>query len=230
MAGNLFLSQTHFRHNRAFLVLLLAAVALGDSGRALSLEIMLEERDGQYIWCALIGDVLTSEEILEYLQWRAGGSLSVPTTTEIPTKEEDTVETEEVTLGGPVEETNEIDTGDWDMKSKETQGEILTILQALKSAAPKNISKQHRGKKGPPTEDVRNFIRLRILEWSPSDIAGKIGRNTNIIKNVAEITRDMYYDEAWDTIITYFEYPECGIGQLHKRYKKFCRENRFNGF
>lgn len=38
VAGNLFLSQTHFRHNRAFLVYLLAAVALSDSGRVLSLD------------------------------------------------------------------------------------------------------------------------------------------------------------------------------------------------
>lgn len=38
VAGNLFLSQHHFRHNRAFLLLLLAAVALGDSGRVLSLD------------------------------------------------------------------------------------------------------------------------------------------------------------------------------------------------
>lgn len=38
VAGNLFLSQTHFRHNRAYLVYLLAAVALSDSGRVLSLD------------------------------------------------------------------------------------------------------------------------------------------------------------------------------------------------
>lgn len=38
VAGNLFLSQHHFRHNRAFLVFLLAAVALSDSGRVLSLD------------------------------------------------------------------------------------------------------------------------------------------------------------------------------------------------
>jgi uncharacterized membrane protein YphA (DoxX/SURF4 family) len=38
VAGNLFLSQHHFRHNRAFLLFLLAAVALSDSGRVLSLD------------------------------------------------------------------------------------------------------------------------------------------------------------------------------------------------
>lgn len=38
VAGNLFLSQHHFRHNRAFLLYLLIAVALADSGRVLSLD------------------------------------------------------------------------------------------------------------------------------------------------------------------------------------------------
>lgn len=38
VAGNFFLSQHHFRHNRAFLLFLLAAVALSDSGRVLSLD------------------------------------------------------------------------------------------------------------------------------------------------------------------------------------------------
>ncbi len=38
VAGNLFLSQHHFRHNRAFLLVLLGAVALADSGRVLSLD------------------------------------------------------------------------------------------------------------------------------------------------------------------------------------------------
>ncbi len=38
VAGNFFLSQHHFRHNRAFLVVLLTAVALCDSGRVLSLD------------------------------------------------------------------------------------------------------------------------------------------------------------------------------------------------
>lgn len=38
VAGNFFLSQHHFRHNRAFLLFLFAAVALADSGRVLSLD------------------------------------------------------------------------------------------------------------------------------------------------------------------------------------------------
>lgn len=38
VAGNLFVSQHHFRHNRAFLLFLLAAVVLADSGRVLSLD------------------------------------------------------------------------------------------------------------------------------------------------------------------------------------------------
>ncbi len=38
VAGNFFLSQHHFRHNRAFLIFLLTAVALSDSGRVLSLD------------------------------------------------------------------------------------------------------------------------------------------------------------------------------------------------
>ncbi|WP_436794324.1 HTTM domain-containing protein [Actinospongicola halichondriae] len=38
VAANFFLSQTHFRHNRAFLLILLTAVALSDSGRVLSLD------------------------------------------------------------------------------------------------------------------------------------------------------------------------------------------------
>ncbi len=38
VAGNFFLSQHHFRHNRAFLLFLLTAVALSDSGRVLSLD------------------------------------------------------------------------------------------------------------------------------------------------------------------------------------------------
>ncbi|MFP5320956.1 MAG: HTTM domain-containing protein [Acidimicrobiia bacterium] len=38
VAGNLFLSQHHFRHNRAFLLFLLGAVALADSGRVLSVD------------------------------------------------------------------------------------------------------------------------------------------------------------------------------------------------
>ena len=35
---NFFLSETHFRHNRAFLIILLAGVALCDNGRVLSLD------------------------------------------------------------------------------------------------------------------------------------------------------------------------------------------------
>ena len=38
VAGNLFLSQTYYHHNRAFLLILLAGVTLGDSGRVLSLD------------------------------------------------------------------------------------------------------------------------------------------------------------------------------------------------
>ena len=45
VAGNLFLSQTHFRHNRAFLLFLLGAVALGESGRVLSLDARRRRRE-----------------------------------------------------------------------------------------------------------------------------------------------------------------------------------------
>ena len=45
VAGNVFLSQTHFRHNRAFLLFLLAAVALGESGRVLSLDARRRRRE-----------------------------------------------------------------------------------------------------------------------------------------------------------------------------------------
>ncbi|WP_420435457.1 HTTM domain-containing protein [Candidatus Poriferisocius sp.] len=38
VAYNFFLSETHFRHNRAFLIILLAGVALCDNGRVLSLD------------------------------------------------------------------------------------------------------------------------------------------------------------------------------------------------
>ena len=44
VAGNFFLSQHHFRHNRAFLLFLLAAVVLGDSGRVLSLDARRQRR------------------------------------------------------------------------------------------------------------------------------------------------------------------------------------------
>lgn len=47
VAGNFFLSQTHFRHNRAFLLILLAAVALGASGRVLSLDARRRRRQGR---------------------------------------------------------------------------------------------------------------------------------------------------------------------------------------
>lgn len=46
VAGNFFLSQTHFRHNRAFLLYLLAAVALGRSGQVLSLDARRRRRAG----------------------------------------------------------------------------------------------------------------------------------------------------------------------------------------
>lgn len=38
VAGNFFLSHTHFRHNRAFLILVLATLLLSESGRVLSLD------------------------------------------------------------------------------------------------------------------------------------------------------------------------------------------------
>lgn len=47
VAGNFFLSQTHFAHNRAFLLFLLAAVALGESGRVLSLDARRRRRAGR---------------------------------------------------------------------------------------------------------------------------------------------------------------------------------------
>lgn len=47
VAGNLLLSQTHFRHNRAFLVILLLTVALSDSGRVLSLDARRRRRHGR---------------------------------------------------------------------------------------------------------------------------------------------------------------------------------------
>lgn len=46
VAGNFFLSQHHFRHNRAFLLFLLTAVALTDSGRVLSLDARRRRRAG----------------------------------------------------------------------------------------------------------------------------------------------------------------------------------------
>lgn len=49
VAANFFLSQTHFRHNRAFLLFLLAAVALSDSGRVLSLDARRRARRGHVV-------------------------------------------------------------------------------------------------------------------------------------------------------------------------------------
>lgn len=49
VAGNLFLSQTHFRHNRAFLLFLLATVALGESGRVLSFDARRRRRRNQLL-------------------------------------------------------------------------------------------------------------------------------------------------------------------------------------
>ena len=47
VTGNMFLSQTYFRHNRAFLIFLLWAVALGASGRVLSLDARRARRAGR---------------------------------------------------------------------------------------------------------------------------------------------------------------------------------------
>jgi len=49
VAGNLFLSQHHFRHNRAFLLFLLGAVVLADSGRVLSLDARRRRRAGRHV-------------------------------------------------------------------------------------------------------------------------------------------------------------------------------------
>ena len=38
VAGNLLLSQTHFRHNRAFLAIVLGGLALLPAGRVLSVD------------------------------------------------------------------------------------------------------------------------------------------------------------------------------------------------
>ena len=46
VAYNVFLSQTHFRHNRAFLIILLVGLAVLPSGRRLSLDSMLARRRG----------------------------------------------------------------------------------------------------------------------------------------------------------------------------------------
>ena len=47
VATNLLLSTTHFRHNRTFLMILLAAVALLPSGRVLSVDAWLRRRAGR---------------------------------------------------------------------------------------------------------------------------------------------------------------------------------------
>lgn len=71
VAGNLFLSQTHFRHNRAFLVFLLAAVALSESGRVLSVDARRRRRrdhrppdDRATIWPLWLLRVLASSVYL----------------------------------------------------------------------------------------------------------------------------------------------------------------------
>lgn len=47
VAANLFLSQSHFRHNRAFLLVLLGAVVLSESHRVLSLDARRARRRGR---------------------------------------------------------------------------------------------------------------------------------------------------------------------------------------
>jgi uncharacterized membrane protein YphA (DoxX/SURF4 family) len=47
VAGNLLLSQTHFRHNRAFLVIVLGGVALLPAGRMLSIDAWRRRRRGR---------------------------------------------------------------------------------------------------------------------------------------------------------------------------------------
>ncbi len=46
VAYNLFLSQTHFHHNRAFLVILLSGIAVLPAGRTVSVDAMLARRRG----------------------------------------------------------------------------------------------------------------------------------------------------------------------------------------
>ncbi len=46
VAGNLLLSQTHFRHNRAFLVIVLGGIALLPAGRVLSIDAWRRRRRG----------------------------------------------------------------------------------------------------------------------------------------------------------------------------------------
>lgn len=50
VAGNFFLSQHDFRHNRAFLLYLLAGVALGGAGRALALDARRRRDDTDWLW------------------------------------------------------------------------------------------------------------------------------------------------------------------------------------
>jgi hypothetical protein len=47
VAGNLLLSQTHFRHNRAFLVIVLGGIALLPAGRVLSVDAWWRRRRGR---------------------------------------------------------------------------------------------------------------------------------------------------------------------------------------
>lgn len=47
VAGNLLLSQTHFRHNRVFLVIVLGGIALLPVGRVLSIDALLRRRRGR---------------------------------------------------------------------------------------------------------------------------------------------------------------------------------------
>ena len=47
VAGNLLLSQTHFRHNRAFLAIVLGGIALLPAGRVLSVDAWWRRRRGR---------------------------------------------------------------------------------------------------------------------------------------------------------------------------------------
>jgi hypothetical protein len=49
VAGNLLLSQTHFRHNRAFLAIILGGIALLPAGRVLSLDAWWRRRRGRSV-------------------------------------------------------------------------------------------------------------------------------------------------------------------------------------
>lgn len=63
VTGNLFLTQTHFRHNRAFLVFLLWAVACSASDRTLSLDAR-RRRDAAPLWPMWTMRVLASSVYL----------------------------------------------------------------------------------------------------------------------------------------------------------------------